>query len=78
MWEILARAGCFIAIILMGVLLRRIGFFKREDFHLLSKIVIRITLPAAIITNFAGRELDYSLLCPGVSRPGRRDGRKPF
>ena len=62
MIEILLRAGCFMAIIGLGAVLRRTGFFKREDFGLLSKIVIRITLPAAIITNFAGRELDFSLL----------------
>ena len=62
MTDILVRAGCFVAIIVLGAVLRRAGFFKREDFSLLSKIVIRITLPAAIITNFAGRELDYSLL----------------
>ena len=62
MTDILTRAGCFVAIILLGAVLRRTGFFKREDFHLLSKIVIRITLPAAIVTNFAGREMEYSLL----------------
>ena len=62
MWAVLARAGCFAAIILLGILLRHAGFFKREDFHLLSRIVINITLPAAIITNFSGCELEYSLL----------------
>ena len=62
MADILVRAGCFVAVIVLGAVLRRAGFFVREAFHLLSKIVIRITLPAAIITNFAGRELDYSLL----------------
>ena len=59
---ILVRAGCFVAIIVLGVVLRRTGFFRREDFDLLSRIVIRITLPAAIITNLAGRELEFSLL----------------
>lgn len=62
MTEILTRAGCFVTIILMGYLLRRVGFFKKEDFYLLSRIVIRITLTAAIVTTFAGRELDISLL----------------
>ena len=62
MTQILTRAGCFLAIILLGYLLRRVGFFHKEDFHLLSKIVIKITLTAAIVTNFAGRELEYSLL----------------
>ena len=62
MTDILVRAGCFIAVIFLGAILRRTGFFRREDFVLLSRIVIKITLPAAIITNFAGQELDYSLL----------------
>ncbi len=62
MVDILVRAGCFVAIILMGFLLRRKGFFKKEDFYILSRIVIKITLTAAIVTNFAGRELELSLL----------------
>ncbi len=62
MTDILIRAACFVAIIVLGTVLRRIGFFKKEDFHLLSRIVIRITLPADIITNFGGRQMDYSLL----------------
>ena len=60
--DILLRAACFVAIIILGAVLRRTGFFRKEDFDLLGRIVIRITLPAAIVTNFAGRELDYSLL----------------
>jgi hypothetical protein len=32
MHEILVRAGCFVAIIILGYTLRRIGFFKAEDF----------------------------------------------
>ena len=62
MTDILVRAGCFVAIIVLGAVLRGTGFFRREDFNLLGKIVIRITLPAAIITNFADREMDLSLL----------------
>ena len=62
MLEILTRAGSFIAIILLGFLLKKIGVFKEEDFGVLSKICIRITLPAAIITSFAGKEIDPSLL----------------
>ena len=61
MIDILARAGCFVAIIFLGAVLRHKGFFKKEDFPLLSRIVVNITLPAAIICNFAGRELDPSL-----------------
>ena len=53
MVEILTNAGCFIGIILLGWALRRVGFFKESDFHVLSKIVIKITLTAAIVTNLA-------------------------
>ena len=62
MLEILTRAGSFIAIIVLGYVLKKIGVFREEDFTVLSKICIRITLPAAIITSFAGKEIDPSLL----------------
>ena len=62
MLDILMREGSFIAIIVMGYLLKRIGFFKQEDFTVLSKIVIKITLPCAIITSFAGKTIDPALL----------------
>ena len=62
MLDILTRAGSFIAIIVLGYVLKKIGVFKEEDFGVLSKICIRITLPGAIITSFAGKEIDPSLL----------------
>ena len=62
MLEILSRAGSFIAIIVLGYVLKKIGVFREEDFSVLSKICIRITLPAAIITSFAGKQIDPELL----------------
>lgn len=62
MLDILVRAGCFIAIIVLGYVLRKINFFKEGDFTVLSKIVLRITLPAAIVTNFAGKQVEPSML----------------
>ena len=62
MLEILTRAGCFIAIIILGYTLRKVGFFKEDDFKVLSKIVLKITLPAAIITSFAGKSIDINML----------------
>ena len=62
MGAILMRAACFIAVIILGHLLRRIGFFKEDDFHVLSKMVLKITLPAAIVTSVAGREIAPSML----------------
>ena len=68
MAEILMKAASFVAIIAMGYCLRRAGFFKESDFGLLSKIVLKITLPAAIVTNFSKIELDPSML--GLALPG--------
>ena len=62
MLHILMKAGCYIAIIILGIVLQRVGFFKESDFSVLSKIVIRVTLPAALIVNAASREFDPALL----------------
>ena len=61
MLAIISRAACFILFIVLGYFLKRIGFFHEKDFSVLSKVVIRITLPAAIIVNFNGKEIDPSL-----------------
>ena len=62
MQEILIKAGCYIAIIVLGFVLRRRGFFGPEAFGVLSKVVIKITLPAAIVASSAGKPIDASLL----------------
>ena len=62
MLDILVKAGCYIAIILLGMVLRAVGFFKEEDFPVLSKLVVKVTLPAAIIASAAGREVDPAML----------------
>lgn len=62
MLDIVMRAASFIAIIVLGYVLKRIGVFKQEDFGVLSKIAIRITLPCAIIVSFHGKVIDPTLL----------------
>lgn len=62
MQDILIKAGCFVAIIILGYTMKKIGVLKQEDFMVLSKIVIRVTTPAAIAVSFAGKEIDLSLL----------------
>ena len=62
MADILIKAASFASIILLGYLLRRKGFFKEEDFYVLSKIVLKIPLPAAIVYNFSTMEIDVSML----------------
>lgn len=62
MTDILIRAGSFVAIIILGYVLRRCGIFKESDFGVLSKVVLKITFPAAVITSFAGRQIEPALL----------------
>ena len=62
MQTILIQSFSYVAIILLGILLRRLGFFKAEDFTVLSKIAIRITLPASIVVSFSEQVFDPSLL----------------
>lgn len=62
MLDLLTRAGAFIGIILLGMVLRRIGLFREEDFRVLSNIVIKITLPAAIITSFSQNQIRADML----------------
>lgn len=62
MTAVLTKAFAFVAVIAMGYLLKRAGFFHAKDFYLISSIVIKITLPAAIVSNFSKITMDYSLL----------------
>lgn len=48
------KAAVFVAIIVLGYTLKSTGFFKEGDFDVISKIVLKIALPAAIVSNFAG------------------------
>lgn len=61
MHDILVRAICFVAIIAMGYILKKIGFMHQEDFKVISKIVVKLTLTATIIVNFSGKNLDLSM-----------------
>ena len=62
MAAILIKAITFVSIIFLGYGLKRVGFFQEKDFFLLSKIVLKITLPAAIASSLAGMELSPSML----------------
>lgn len=62
MLEILIRAGCYVAIIALGYQLRKKEFLPEAAFGVLSKIVINITLPAAIIASTSGKGIDAAML----------------
>ena len=60
--EILIKAGGFLFMIALGFVLKRIGLFSLDDSGFLSKLVLKVTLPMAIIKNFQGLELNRSYL----------------
>jgi len=62
MQDILIKAGSYIAIIFLGYFLRKRGFFNENAFPVISSIVIKITLPAAIIASSAGKAIPVSML----------------
>lgn len=62
MLDILTKAGCYVAIIILGYVLRKKNFLPQETFGILAKISLSITLPAAIIANTSGKSIHFSLL----------------
>lgn len=62
MLNVLIRAGCFIGMIALGYVLKLLGVFHKDDFRILSKLVLKLTLPAAIVVSFAGTAVDPSML----------------
>ena len=62
MGEIAAKAASLILIIVIGYVIKRIGWVKAEDFPKFSKIVLRITLPCALITSFNTFDIASNLL----------------
>ena len=62
MGDILLRSAGYVAVMVLGYLLRRSGVLRQEDFRVLSTLVIKVTLPAAVILNFSGKEMDGSML----------------
>lgn len=62
MSAILLKALGFIFIIILGYTLKKLEFFESKDYKLISKIMLNITLPAAVITAFANFEKGNSLV----------------
>ncbi|MGE4353798.1 MAG: AEC family transporter [Oscillospiraceae bacterium] len=62
MIEIFSKILCMLSVIVIGFFLKKIGIVSRDDFHVLSKILIYVTIPASVIVNFNGFEMEYSML----------------
>ncbi len=63
MEDILLRAAALSLVVAIGIVLRKTGFVPDDTGGILKKIVMHVTLPAAIITNFTLMEsVDPALL----------------
>ena len=61
MEAILVKVSAFVLIIFLSYLLKRGGFFHASDFKLVSNIVLKLTLPCAVISNFNKIDVEPSL-----------------
>lgn len=62
MTEILLKALAFVFSIFLGFFMKKVKVLKKEDFYVLSKVVIKVTLPASIIVNFSGAAVGLQML----------------
>ncbi len=62
MQDVLVRAFSLILIIVLGYVIKKIGWVTKEDFGIFSKLVLKITLPCTIITSFNVVTIDQTLI----------------
>lgn len=60
--QVLIKAAGYIFIIIIGYLLKRIGLFDFKDQRTVMKLIMNITLPAAVIAAFSNFEKDTRLI----------------
>jgi len=62
MGQIILNVVGLFSMILLGFAMKRIGMLSKADGSILSKIILNVTLPAAIILNLAQMEVQISAL----------------
>lgn len=62
MQNLWVKTGGLLLIMLLGYVLKRGGVFRQTDARLLSKIIINLTLPGALVGSFASFTLERQLL----------------
>lgn len=62
METILTKAFSFIFIIILAYTLKKLKIFKREDGLIVSQIVMKVTLPCALISGFSGVNLTATMI----------------
>lgn len=61
MGSILVKALSLVMVIVIGFAIKKIGWVSVSDFPKFSKIVINITVPCTLITNFNNFKISYNL-----------------
>ncbi|GFZ31067.1 permease [Clostridium zeae] len=59
---VLIKAAGYVCIIIIGYLLKKIGLFDSRDQTTVMKIIMNITLPAAVVSAFSNFQKDVSLI----------------
>jgi len=59
---VISKALTLMVVILIGYLFKKINILKKQDFSVISSIVLKLTLPCAIITNLNGTKLSFEML----------------
>ncbi len=59
---ILYKAFSLVLVIIIGQAIKKIGWVSSADFPKFSRIVLRLTIPCAVITGFNGVSITYKLL----------------
>jgi predicted permease len=62
MQNILVRAFSLMLVIVLGFIIKKIGWVRKEDVGIFSNLVVKVTLPCAIVTSFNQVNIDYSML----------------
>lgn len=62
MGEVLTQALSFLLVIVVAYLFKRGGILEERDGHVVSKIILNLTLPATIIIGFHSVEINSTLL----------------
>lgn len=57
----LVKPVSYVLVIALGYLLKRAGFFGRDDHRLISKIMMNVTLPCTIVRAFSGFSRDAQM-----------------
>ena len=62
MQSIVVRAISFLLMVVLAYLLKIVGVFKKEDGYALSRVMMNITLPCAIINSFSSASFSGKML----------------